>query len=171
MVSEGAGRYDWPSPAFFSSKVFGKTRGLKMNRNAGLSVYLLSLFGIGLLGVGIYFLFVRPELLPEDVRYMSLSDAQKEILQSLASSWLKNVFRVLGGFIAAAGILFIFLAFNSFRRFQTWSWYTAMLSGITSIGTMTVVNFKIQSDFRWWILSLAIIWFCALVSNVFEKRR
>lgn len=38
-----------------------------------LSSLLLAGSGVLLIGVGLYFLFVRPSLLPEDVRFMKLS--------------------------------------------------------------------------------------------------
>lgn len=46
------------------------------------SSMLLAASGVLLIGVGIYFLFVRPALLPEDIRYMNLTPAE---LQSIGS--------------------------------------------------------------------------------------
>jgi hypothetical protein len=36
------------------------------------------------------------------------------------------------------------------------------LSGLTSIGLMVVVNFVIESDFRWLLLVFALPWAAAL---------
>ena len=45
-------------------------------RSWTLSSILLALAGATLVGAGLYFLFLRPPLLPEDIRYMGLSAAQ-----------------------------------------------------------------------------------------------
>lgn len=142
-----------------------------MKSKSTLSFYLLCLFGFILTGIGIYFIFFRPQLLPEDIRFMGLNESQEQSFRDLASPWLKEVFRVMGGYIVSSGTLFIFLAFKSFREFETWSWFTAMFAGFSSIGTMAVLNFKIRSDFRWWILLLSLIWVSAILLNLFEKQK
>ena len=56
---------------------------------------VLSVCGLVLIGVGAYFIFLRPVLLPEDARYIgaSLSEIQ-ENLSGLAV-WLQKVFWVM----------------------------------------------------------------------------
>jgi hypothetical protein len=66
---------------------------------------LLAASGILLIGVGIYFLFLRPALLPEDIRYMNLTPAELQSIGPRPSSWLTHVFRVMGGYVAATGLL------------------------------------------------------------------
>ena len=78
-----------------------------------LSFLLLAGSGVLLIGVGIYFLFVRPSLLPEDIRFMKLTPAELQLVK--LGSWLVHVFRVMGGYIAATGVLAITLAATSFR--------------------------------------------------------
>jgi len=63
---------------------------------------LLLLLGILTLGTGVYFLLLRPPLLPEDVRFTGLDPGA---LDPRLRSWLGIVFRTLGGFIAGFGIL------------------------------------------------------------------
>lgn len=141
-----------------------------MKKNVGLSVYLLSFFGIALIGIGTYFFFFRPELLAEDVRFMGLNENQENILKPLLAPWLKQVFRVMGGYIASSGVLIIYLASTSFRRFEKGAWLTTLLAGFFSIVVMTTINFKIESDFKWPILALGVFWFSALAFNFIEKR-
>jgi hypothetical protein len=53
--------------------------------------------------LGLYFIFVRPALLPEDVRY---SGGDLQALQAVAprlGDWLAKVFTVMGGFMSGAG--------------------------------------------------------------------
>lgn len=47
------------------------------------SSIVLVIAGVTLIGTGIYFLFLRPPLLPEDIRYMALPPAQFDILRPL----------------------------------------------------------------------------------------
>ncbi|MDU1495699.1 MAG: hypothetical protein E6614_00570 [Bradyrhizobium sp.] len=69
------------------------------------SAILLALFGILLIGVGCYFLFLRPALLPEDIRYMQFTPAELQSIGPRLGSWLMHVFRVMGGYVAATGVL------------------------------------------------------------------
>ena len=63
------------------------------------SSIVLSLAGIILAGMGMYFIFIRPPLLPEDMRYMASSlQNVNDNIPGLAN-WLQKVFYVLGGFI------------------------------------------------------------------------
>ena len=68
------------------------------------SSILLVLFGASLLAVGSYFLVLRPPLLPEDLRFVGVSQAQLEAVAPRLAPWLTYVFRVLGGDISATGI-------------------------------------------------------------------
>lgn len=65
-----------------------------------LSSLLLAGSGVLLIGVGLYFLFVRPSLLPEDIRFMKLTPAELQLVGDKLGSWLVHVFRVMGGYIA-----------------------------------------------------------------------
>ena len=46
-----------------------------VSRRWSPSSIVLILAGVTLIGVGLYFILLRPPLLPEDVRYMALSTA------------------------------------------------------------------------------------------------
>jgi len=113
------------------------------------SSIVLILAGIILVGVGLYFILLRPPLLPEDVRYMDLPLAQLDILRPRLELWLTHVFRVMGGYILATGVLGITLAATAFRAHQKGAAIGAMIGGAASIGWMAVVNFMINSDFKW----------------------
>ena len=62
------------------------------------------------MGLGLYFIFIRPPLLPEDPRFMgaSLADIQSAIPGLLI--WLRRVFWVMGGFMVATSVLTIYVA-------------------------------------------------------------
>ena len=111
--------------------------------------------------MGTYFVLLRPPLLPEDLRYIG-STLQNENIAGLPN-WLQKVFLVMGGYIFTTGLLIVFISFTSFRNRTPGSFITVALAGITSIGSMTVVNFIINSDFKWVLLIFALPWAIALM--------
>ena len=134
------------------------------------SSIVLIMAGVTLTGVGVYFILLRPPLLPEDIRYMDLPAAQLDILRPRLELWLTHVFRVMGGYILATGVLAVTLAATAFRAHQTGAAIGALIGGAASIGWMAVVNFMIGSDFKWVLLGMALLWACSLVLFWFERR-
>ena len=134
------------------------------------SSIVLAAAGVALVGVGLYFILLRPPLLPEDVRYMSLPAAQLDSIRPGLEAWLTHVFRVMGGYVLATGVLTITLAATSFRAHQTGAAVGALIGGSASIGLMAAVNFMINSDFKWILLGMALLWVCSLVLFWFENR-
>jgi hypothetical protein len=135
-----------------------------------LSSIVLAVAGVALIGTGLYFILLRPPLLPEDVRYMALQTAQLDILRPRLEMWLTHVFRVMGGYVVATGVLTVTLAATSFRAHNRGAAIGALIGGIASIGWMAVVNFMIDSDFKWVLLGLALVWACSLGLFWFETR-
>jgi heme A synthase len=86
-------------------------------------------------------------------------------------AWLEHVFRVLGGFILASGILTVALAGTSFREHRTSAAAAAAVAGAASIGLMSAVNFSIQSDFRWALLAMAALWASSIFMYAIEGFR
>jgi hypothetical protein len=134
------------------------------------STLLLAVAAIMLIGTGLFFLFLRPALLPEDIRYMGLDTTQLEGVRQPLAAWLTQVFRVMGGYVLATGILAITLALTSYREHHTGAWLGASVSGLASIGLMTVVNFAIRSDFKWVLLCMAFVWAASIVLFWTERR-
>jgi hypothetical protein len=130
---------------------------------------VLALAGVSLIGVGVYFILLRPPLLPEDVRYMALPAARLDILRPRLELWLTHVFRVMGGYVLATGVLAATLAATSFRAHQQGAAIGVLIGGAASIGWMAAVNFMIDSDFKWVLLGMALLWVCSLVLFWFES--
>jgi uncharacterized membrane protein len=63
----------------------------------------------------------------------------------------------MGGYVAATGVLTIALAATSFRLKQPFAAVGAFIGGLSSIGLMTVINFSIDSDFKWVLLAIATL--------------
>jgi hypothetical protein len=135
------------------------------------SAILLALAGVTLIGAGLYFLVLRPPLLPEDVRYMGLDGVQLAAVRPRLEAWLTHVFRVMGGYVLATGVLGVTLAATSFRQHRWGAGLGALVGGAVSIGWMAVVNFIIDSDFKWSLLAMAVLWAISIVLFWLEKRR
>ena len=135
-----------------------------------LSSLVLASAGVALTGMGLYFILLRPPLLPEDVRFMDLSAVQFDAVRPHLEAWLTQVFRVMGEHVLATGVLTITLAGTSFRQ-QHWGAALGVATGgAASIGLMAAVNFAIDSDFKWVLLAMALLWSCSLGLFWFEKR-
>src|SRR5207248_8737734 len=117
-----------------------------------LSAIVLAIAGVLLVGTGLYFILIRPPLLPEDTRFLAISAAQLDAIKPRLEMWLTHVFRVMGGYVLATGILAVTLAVTSFRQHSTPAALGALAAGVASIGWMAAVNFMIDSDFKWVLL-------------------
>ncbi len=122
-------------------------------RSKNLGRYICVFVGFVSVGIGIFFIYFRPPLLPEDLVFIGI-DQNIEHLVPRLGEWLKNVFTVLGGFIAAVGILKLSLARVLQSSISLVSWFVAWLF---SSALMSFINFKISSNFKWQLFSLAII--------------
>ena len=136
-----------------------------------LSSIVLVLFGAALIAMGGFFVLQRPALLPEDLRFIGQSAAQVDAAVPGLRSWLFHVFRVMGGYIIAAGILTITLAVTSFRQHHWGAAAGVFLAGAASIGWMVIVNFIIDSDYKWSLLAIFALWVISLGLFWFEKRK
>ena len=129
---------------------------------ARLSTFTLALGGAVVMGLGVYFVVFRPPLLPEDLRYLDRSRAQLEVMTPALGAWLRHVFWVMGGYMLATGLATLYVAVTSFRTRARGAATIVALTGATSVGGMAIVNFLIDSDFKWQLLLLALVWVLAL---------
>ena len=137
--------------------------------NRPISTWMLVACGVWLVGLGLYFIFIRPPLLPEDPRFMGTTLVQIQAAVPGLESWLKKVFTVMGGFIAGAGVLTVFVATVAMpARLKGTSWAIA-LSGALTVALMSATNFALHSDFRWLLLVPALVWLAALVLYVARR--
>ena len=133
---------------------------------ASVASWILIACGLALVLIGGFFLAVRPPLLPEDARFMGATlDDIVEAVPGL-TRWLRHVFWVLGGFIAATGVLVVYVASAGEPTRDTGALAVLAVAGVTSLGWMSVVNFMIGSDFKWALLALDSLWLLGLVLAV-----
>ena len=125
---------------------------------------------IGLCGVyqgviGLYFMALRPAMLPEDGRFLELVITSLQVGVPRLETWLHLIFVVLGGQMAAVGALTVGSSLSVFqdqlRSRRELAWLGA--AGLLSVGTMAGVNFVLQSDFRWLLTAPALAWSVGLV--------
>ena len=129
-----------------------------------LSKWIFIACGIWLIGLGGYFMFARPSLLPEDLRYLGSSAIQVERLLPHLASWLRNVFTVMGGFIAGCGVLIIFVSVRAVPQCFQGTGTALGCAGLLTVATMSWTNFVLDSDFKWLLLAPAVAWLLGLVS-------
>ena len=132
---------------------------MKTQRTASAA---LALGGVILMGMGLYFGFLRPPLLPEDLRYMGTSMVEIQSALPGLGPWLARVFGVLGGYMFAAGLLTIYVAAAGFKTGRLGVAAVVLVSGLASIGWMAITNFMIDSDFKWLLLGFTLPWVVAL---------
>jgi len=136
-----------------------------------VSSSVLALGGIVLMGLGLYFIFIRPPLLPEDPRFMGTTLAQIQTTMPGLLIWLRRVFWVMGGYIFTTGLLTVYIAVTVFQQLARAARFIVALAGLASIGWMAIVNFLIDSDFKWLLLAFNLPWIVALVIAWREGRQ
>ena len=134
-----------------------------------VSMWMFAACGIWLIGLGGYFVFVRSPLLPEDLRFIGSTATQVEALLPQLASWLRNVFTVMGGFIAGCGVLVLFVSVRVMPQCAPGTGIALGVTGLLTVATMSWINFALDSDFKWLLLVPALAWLVGLVTNATGK--
>ena len=127
-----------------------------------VSKWMLTACGAWLVGLGLYFIVLRPPLLPEDPRFMGTTLEQIRIAVPGLEGWLQKVFTVMGGFMAGAGVLTVFVAIVAIPQQSSGTAWALAISGALTVVLMSATNFALQSDFRWLLLIPALLWLAGL---------
>jgi hypothetical protein len=134
------------------------------------SVLSFLVCGAYLIGLGVYFAFFRPALLPEDPRFIGSSLAQIRALLPGLEGWLGHVFTVMGGFMAGAGMLTVLVATTLGSEGRKGTAIVLALAGLATVVTMSWTNFAIDSDFKWLLLVPAVLWSAGVGACLVEGR-
>lgn len=135
-----------------------------------VACWLLTACGVWLVGLGIYFIALRPALLPEDPRFMGSTLEQLRQAAPGLESWLRIVFTVMGGYMVGSGVLTLFAARVAMpRRLAGTAWALAF-AGLATVGLMSTMNFVLHSDFRWVLVVPAVCWAAGVVTYVASRR-
>ncbi|MDP1741621.1 MAG: hypothetical protein Q8M51_06000 [Polaromonas sp.] len=133
-----------------------------------LSGRVFAVCGLWLAALGVYFLLLRPALLPEDPRFMGASIETLRAAAPGLERWLGHVFNVMGGFMIATGSLTTLVACR-YLAIRARGTLTALVAtGTASVGLMSATNFMLHSDFRWLLLVPALLWLMGVVCYLRE---
>jgi hypothetical protein len=120
------------------------------------------------IAVGVYMAFLRPPLLPEDLRALGVDS--KSLPPSLLR-WLSVVFTTWGAFIAAFGVLLLGISRTlSGARIDLLRWATA-LSILIAFGRFLWSNLLLHSDFLGFIAPLCAFALATAILLAFDTPR
>ena len=131
-------------------------------RRHRIASWLLVACGSWLVGLGFYFIVLRPPLLPEDVRFMGTTMEQARAAVPGLESWLSKVFTVMGGFMAGAGVLTVFIARTAIPSGARGTGLALAVAGVLTVALMSATNFALQSDFKWLLVIPPLVWLAGL---------
>lgn len=129
-----------------------------------VSTWLLNAAGVWLVVLGVYFIALRPALLPEDPRFMGTTLAQLVQVAPGLAGWLRIVFTVMGGYMVGCGVLVLFLARGALPPRLPGTAWALGLAGLSTVGLMSAMNFVLHSDFRWVLVVPAVIWTAGILA-------
>jgi hypothetical protein len=119
---------------------------MQSRRLRPVSTWMLTACGVWLVGLGLYFIVLRPALLPEDPRFMGTTLAQIRTAVPGLESWLKKVFTVMGGFMTGTGVLTVFVATAAMPpRLKGTSWAMALAGALTVALMSRVTNREVPT--------------------------
>ena len=128
-----------------------------------IAMFIFVACGFWLIGLGLYFVLLRPPLLPEDLRYMGISPSEMRATMPGLERWLHRVFTVMGGFMTGAGVLTISVATDASAAREKWTRTVLAVAGLCTVGAMSLTNFQLDSDFKWLLLMPSLLWLTGLV--------
>ena len=147
-----------------------QTSGANRPRTARrrMSTPIFAACGVWQVGLGLYFVLLRPALLPEDARYIGASVVRiNEVLPGIAS-WLRHVFTVMGGFMLASGVLTLVVALTLVAERRKGTGVVLLIAGLASVTTMSWTNFAIGSSFKWLLVAPPLLWVSGLSAYALE---
>ncbi len=133
-----------------------------------LSGKVFAACGLWMSLLGVYFLLLRPALLPEDPRFMGTSIEALRAAAPGLERWLGHVFNVMGGFMVAAGTMTILVAWRFLANRAPGTPLALAVAGASGVALMSATNFLLHSDFRWLLLVPVLLWLAGLVCYLRE---
>lgn len=129
-----------------------KVEELEVNHRVG--AWLLAVLGVLTLGTGIYFMAVRPPLLPEDLRFTAVNPA---LLPPQFGAWLQIVFRTWGGFVTGFAIVLLGIAMQLLTGRNVWLRCGVALGLFVAFGRFLASNILLRSEYLWFIGLLFVL--------------
>lgn len=142
---------------------------MTVSRRLPLSATVFIVCGLWLVALGLYFLFLRPALLPEDPHYIGSSIEALRAAAPGLERWLGHVFNVMGGFMVATGAMTVLVACRFLAKRERGTFAGLAVAGAASVGLMSATNFLLHSDFQWPLLLPALLWLVGLLCYLRES--
>jgi hypothetical protein len=146
-----------------------KSSDAERSARRGGAAWLIALCGVWLIGLGLYFIFVRPALLPEDLRYMAIEPPGLRAAAPTLADWLAKVFAVMGGFMAGAGVLVAYFGWKVLPQRPHGAALALTLTGLMTLVLMSAINFALHSDFKWLLVLPPVVWFAGVALYIGSK--
>ena len=127
---------------------------------------MLLVLGLLTLGTAIYFLAVRPPMLPEDARFTGVA---ADAMPPRMAEWLSIVFHTWGGFMAGFGILMLGVAGYMITLRPAFLRRGAAVALVVAFGRFVASNIALRSDFLPFIVVLAAVAAVAAVRLVLHR--
>ncbi len=143
-------------------------KALSHTRRLTPLVFVLVVLGLLTSGTGLYFMVLRPALLPEDMRFMGLAGGT---VPDAMLPWLSVVFRTWGGFMVGFGLSLLGLAGYFSARRDVWLRLGAGLGILFAFGSFLASNIQLHSDFLWFIGLLFVGAIAAAVLLLVGRRK
>ncbi|MDB4977280.1 MAG: hypothetical protein JWN48_5621 [Myxococcaceae bacterium] len=115
---------------------------------------MLAALGVSTVATGLYFVLLRPPLLPEDVRFMELAETE---IPAAIRPWLSIVFRTWGGFMVGLGLCVLGRAMGLASGRDRWSRIGMAAGLVLAFGSFLASNVQLRSDFLWFIALLFVV--------------
>ncbi|TLP98630.1 hypothetical protein FEF26_04330 [Nesterenkonia salmonea] len=118
---------------------------------SGAVTIVLSVFT---LGTGLYFMVLRPPLLPEDIRFSGIDTTT---LPPAFLEWLGVVFPTWGRFITGFGIVLLGIGIYLLSARILWLYLGTAAGILVAFGRFLYSNIAISSDFVWFIAAMFVL--------------
>jgi hypothetical protein len=125
-----------------------------MSISAKALALTLAVLGVLTAATGLYFMLLRPPLLPEDVRFMGLAESE---IPAAMRSWLSIVFRTWGGFMVGLGLCVLGAAMRVASGCARWSRFGMAAGLVFAFGSFLASNVQLRSEFLWFIALLFVV--------------
>ena len=124
---------------------------MSSRRTTGMLTLVL---GALTLCTGLYFVLLRPAMLPEDVRFVGTSATA---ISPGMERWLRIVFRTWSAFVAGFGLTLGGFGGTLYTGRRTWLRAGVAVGTTLAFAQFVASNFMLRSDFLWFVASLGLL--------------